>query len=194
MGIGHSAQLTFTKRRNPLSYGGELRKKKLGRGQRPLSTKSPIHVVFKTRRIRLRHRSLRSPHCFKLINSVIRRYSRHFTVKVEQLSIQHDHLHMLIRTSRRRNYLDYFRVVAGQIAQCFEKEGLLMTDTPLTGLSCNRSLWKHRPFSRVVVGAVGYRVIRNYIQLNEKEVLGKIPYRKTRLRGLSSADWALLWR
>jgi hypothetical protein len=64
---------------------------------------------------------------------LVQKYKFKFYVKVEQLSIQGDHLHLLIRTTRRSNYQSFFRVVAGQIAQQFEKEGLLtlsVTDTP----------------------------------------------------------------
>ena len=190
MGTGHHSftQLTFFRTKNKFSYGGELRKLKNGRGHRPISVKSPIHVVFKVNRHRLRHRSLRSPQSFKLVHFIVARYSKYFSVKIEQLSIQHDHLHLLIRSSRRKNIQHYFRVVAGQIAQRLEFEGLLypVTDTL-------QRIWKHRPFSRIVFGRKGLRIIKNYIQLNEKEALGKIPYRKTRLRGLSSADWKLLW-
>lgn len=193
--MGHhisTSQFSFlAKRTNQLSYGGELRKKKAGRGARPISTKQPIHVVFKINRLRLRHRSLRSFQSFKLLHVLIEKYSKHFGIKIEQLSIQFDHIHLLIRSTRRRPVHHFFRVLAGQIAQTFEKEGMLkmVTDT----LSAGAGLWRHRPFSRVVVGLKGYRIIRNYIQLNEKEARGEIKYQKNRLRGLSTADWRILW-
>lgn len=68
-----------------------------------------------------------------------------------------------------------------------------MTDTP-ENVVTKKKLWKYRPFSRVVVG--GFRALKmiwDYVQLNEKEALGKISYRKERLRGLSLADWQILW-
>lgn len=68
-----------------------------------------------------------------------------------------------------------------------------MTDTPNGGLEPKRSIWKYRPFSRVIWGWKAYRVVKNYIQLNEKEALGKIKYQKNRLRGLSTSDWQILW-
>lgn len=200
MGIGHqkSKQSSFfhSNWKHQLSYGGALRKKKLGRGQRPLSTKEPIHVVFKTERLCLRYKSLRAPQSFKLVLKIIEKYAKHFAIKIEQLSVQHDHLHLLIRTSRRRHFHYFFRVVAGQIAQSFEKEGLLvvMTHTPQAAFKSAKRLWKYRPFSRVVRGWRAYKTARDYIQLNEQEVLGKIRYQKNRLRGLSSADWQILWR
>lgn len=199
MGIGHQKpkQSSFFKInwKHHLSHGGALRKKHLGRGQRPLSTKEPIHVVFKIESLRLRHKSLRAPQNFKLVLKIVEKYAKHFVVKVEQLSVQHDHIHLLIRASQRSQFHHFFRVIAGQIAQSFEKEGLLLgvTDTPKTAFRASKNIWKYRPFSRVVRGWKSYQTVRDYIQLNEKEVLGKIRYQKNRLRGLSSADWQILW-
>lgn len=119
--------------------------------------------------------------------------------------MQADHIHLLIRTGRRSQFHHFFRVVAGQIAQRFEKEGCftVVTDTPRSGKAgrnerelearVKEKPWKHRPFSRVVRGWRAYVIVRNYIQLNEMEILGRIPYRKERLRGLSLWDWEILW-
>lgn len=201
MGIGHrhhTKQTSFFSSSgvHRFSHGGELRKKKLGRGRRPLSAKEPLHAVFKVARVCLRQKSLRAPQSFKLVLKIIEKYAKHFAVKIEQLSLQNDHIHLLIRSSRHKHYHHFFRVVAGQIAQRFEKEGLLtnsnMTDTPQYA-SQVASLWKHRPFSRWVRGWKAYKTVRNYIQLNEKEALGQIKYQKKRLKGLSTADWQLLW-
>lgn len=207
-------------RRHRYCYGGQLRKQVRGRGQRPLSCKQALHAVFKIDRTRLRHRGLRVAPCFYLIHQVVRQYSKRFYVKVEKISIQGDHIHMVIRTTRRSHFHYFFRVVAGQIAQRFEHEGLLsgslkksMTDTPqprvsveprntITGLGrClsgkkqkkGTKLWLLRPFSRVVLGAKAFQTVMDYVQLNEQEALGKIKYQKLRLRGLSSGEWAILW-
>ncbi len=130
MGIGHrnssSKQGSFFSSSGvlQLSHGGELRKKKKGRGPRPLSSKEPLHVVFKAARFQLRHKSLRTPQNFKLILEIIEKYAKHFSVKIEQRSVQKDHIHLLIRTSRRKHCHHFFRVVAGQIAQRFGSTGL----------------------------------------------------------------------
>lgn len=179
-------QLTFQSRRVLVS-GGSLRTTRQGRLARPLATKVPIHLVFKINKGVLRG-GLRAPQRFALINKLVKKYQEKFHISVEQFSIQNDHIHMLMRTSRRSNYQSFFRVLAGQIAQQFVLQKWV-TDTP-KGVK----LWKHRPWTRVVRG--GWRAIqtvRNYIQLNEKEVLGKIPYKKQRLRGLSTAEWETLW-
>lgn len=201
MGIGHRSFKQFSfdqiKSRDRYSYGGTLRQKRIGRGQRPLACKQALHVVFKVHKSRLRHRGLRSAQGFALIHKIIKQYAARFFVKIEHLSIQNDHIHLLVRTNRRSHFHFFFRVVAGQIAQRFQKEGLLLnpakktvTDThPVQGTR----LWKYRPFSRVVIGWRAFSIALNYIQLNEQEALGKIRYQKKRLRGLSSSDWEILW-
>ncbi|MEK6775038.1 MAG: hypothetical protein AABY64_13940, partial [Bdellovibrionota bacterium] len=133
-----------------------------------------------------------------------------FFVKIEQISIQNDHVHFLIRASRRTDYQSFFRVVTGQIAQQFQKNGLLnfaldlnrkkkVTDTPGKSTSTMstrkklKKLWKHRPFTRVISGWKAYKTVVSYVRLNEQEALGNIPYRKLRLMGLSAGEWEILW-
>ena len=205
MGMGHNKnqkQFSFLKTnwKHQFNHGGVLGNLRKGRGQRPLSCSEPLHLVFKINKDRLKTRTLRSSRNFKLANHIIQKYAQKFFIKIEQVSIQPDHIHCLLRTSRRSHFHYFFRVVAGQIAQQFENLELLsppikaeikssVTDAPNAGLR----LWKYRPFSRVVRGYKAYLVVRDYIELNEKEVTGVIRYSKNRLKGLSMADWELLW-
>lgn len=180
----HLEDKTFTKN---LSHGGALRNRRKGRFMRPLSTKEPLHLVFKVNKSMVKN-GLRHPKNFSLINDLFKKYGNHFFIRIEQLSIQNDHIHCLIRAPKRRLYLNFFRVIAGQIAQRLQ----MVTDTQSNGANTLR-LWKHRPFSRVVRGLKAYGIVWNYIQLNEKEALGIIRYNKNRLKGLSLSDWQALW-
>ncbi|GIL16733.1 MAG: hypothetical protein BroJett040_04840 [Oligoflexia bacterium] len=216
---GSFQEFQNTRWKNHHSYGGALRSRRQGRGVRPLSSKDPLHLVFKVNRARVKY-GLRTYRRYFLILQILERYSKKFFVQIEQYSIQGDHIHLLIRTKRRSQFTSFFRVVAGQIAQQFEQQGLLtpsvgavgwdlaqeegsprVTDTLSGGGKGERSrglmkmkkLWKHRPFTRVVRGWRALKICRNYIRLNEQEALKVIPYRKERLRGLSSAEWNLLW-
>jgi len=114
-----------------------------------------------------------------------KRYAKRFFVKIEQQAICNDHIHLLVRFSRRSLGQHFLRVVAGQIAQQLEKNGFLVTDT--------QSVWKHRPFSRVIIGWKSYLIVKNYVRLNEKEAAGEIRYQKQRLKELSMQDWEILW-
>ena len=211
MGTGHRQESLFkTNWKHRLSYGGQLRKKKLGRTARPLSSRESIHLVLKAQKDSLRTGTLRSPYSRAIIQRITKTYALRFHIKIEQYSIQGDHIHFLIRAPRRFGYQYFFRVIAGQIAQQFQSAGVLkkpMTGTPRgpqastkscpnTGQkNCESStgLWMHRPFTRVVRGHRAYKIVRDYVQLNECEIRGVIRYNKRRLKGLSMADWRLLW-
>lgn len=180
------------------SYGGSLRRLRKGRKYRPLSSRKPHHVVFKADKKAMKL-NFRSPRVYKLVHRVIKRYSKRFHVKIEQCSVNFDHIHMNIRIPRRAMSHYFLRVVAGQIAQELQNSQLLreVTDTPNAekGIGAKRlmKLWLVRPFTRVVHGWRAYITLRNYIQLNEREVNGVIPYQKERLRGLSTVYWQKLW-
>jgi putative transposase len=185
-------QMNFIRPCHNLSHGGSLRNRRSGRLARPLSCKNPIHCVLKINRKHSRI-GLRSFKSFEMIQGLIKTYAKMFFVKIVQISIQGDHIHLLIRANRRSEYQSFFRVLAGQIAQEYlKRKWVVVTDTP-KGEGRRRKLWKYRPFTRVVVGWRAYKIVRNYIQLNEKEFLGEIPYKKDRLRGLSSSEWQILW-
>lgn len=180
------------------SHGGSLRRLRKGRKYRPLSSRKPHHVVFKADKKAMKL-NFRSPRVYKLVHRIIKRYSKRFHVKIEQCSVNFDHIHMNFRIPRRAMSHYFLRVVAGQIAQELQNSQLLreVTDTPKAakGISAKRlmKLWLVRPFTRVVHGWRAYITLRHYIQLNEREVSGVIPYQKERLRGLSTVHWQKLW-
>lgn len=175
------------------SHGGSIRQLRKGRQFRPLSTRKPHHVVFKADKVALKL-NFRSPRTYKLIKRIINRYAKRFFIKVEQCSVNFDHIHLNIRVPRRAMSHHFLRVVAGQIAQEYQKANLVreVTDTPGKEKKFMK-VWKFRPFTRVVHGWRAYLTVRNYIQLNEKEATGVIPYQKERLRGLSVNHWQQLW-
>ena len=178
-------------RKNKLVHGGQHRKKRSGRGSRPLSTKQSHHIVFKVQKENLVNKSFRHPKNFAFVQRLLNRYAKKFGIKVEQISYQHNHIHLLAKSSRRANFHNFFRVFSGQIAQ-----NLKVTDTPKSKESIRGRairLWESRPFTRIVIGFKNLAVTKNYIQLNEKEVTGCISYRKQRLRGMLEKDWKILW-
>jgi REP element-mobilizing transposase RayT len=183
----HSKQQTFsaltTHWQHRYCHGGALRKSSRGRGARPISTRDPLHLVFKVDKLAVKG-GLRQPRTFALMNALLKKYSCRFHVKVEQFSIQTDHVHLLVRGQRRSCLQSFFRVLAGQFAQ-------VLTDT-FARKHEGVKVWKYRPFSRVVKGFKPYKIVRDYIQLNELEGLGR-PYSKDRLRGLSTEQLRELW-
>jgi len=186
-------------------YGGELRKSRFGRGIRPLSTKDPLHVVFKIRAGSLK-KGLRNPVTYTLVNKLLMKYSKKFFVKIEQFSVNADHIHLLIRCYKRSLYHHFFRVLAGQIAQQLiqtaqqlvqSAQHLIQPAQQLTDTQNKKKkgtgIWMTRPWSRVIKGYTAYKTVRNYVLLNKKEAEGTISYRKERTRGLSDELLRELW-
>ena len=181
-------------------HGGTLRKLRRGRTARPLSTRDPLHLVFKSN-----FKILRRLVTYTRVHAQIKRYARKFYIKIEQVAVESDHIHFLIRSSRRSNYQAFFRVLAGQIAQNTVTVAHFMHHRrgneqprrkqwqPRKKRWARVRLWKHRPFSRVVRGWRNYLTVRNYIKLNEQEALGTVPYQKKRLKGLSPEQIQSLW-
>lgn len=178
-------QQSFTKTNwsHRYCHGGTLRKSRAGRRARPLSSKDPLHLVFKCN-IAALPQGLRTAVTYTLLHQLLRKYARKFFVKIEQFSIQRDHIHLLVRGSKRSQTQHFFRVFAGQAAQ-----RILGT---VTGTPAPR-LWKHRPWTRVILGFKPYVTVKNYIQLNELEARGEIKYSNSRLAGLRPEEWERLW-
>lgn len=203
---------TELKSKHKIAHGGELRKKRQGRLSRPLSTKHSHHIIFKINSQKLSNRSFRHPKNFALVKLLLNRYAKKFFVKIEMITFQHDHIHIVARSSQRSYFHHFFRVFSGQIAQ-----NLKVTDTSTKRCSKEEAdrqkldqrrtecqleknstvklgLWKYRPYTVIVKAWRNYLILRDYLRLNEKEVTKQIPYRKQRLKGLSLGEMnQLLW-
>ena len=197
-------QLAFekTKWAHRYAHGGSLRNSRAGRLARAISSKDPIHIVFKVNRECVQG-GLRQPRRFRRIHQLCDRYAKRFFIKPDKMSIQGDHIHLVVRTARRSGLQNFLRVLAGQVAQRFESEGLarrvFVADADRDAgrntdhVERRHKFWKYRPFTRVVKGRRAYVTVTHYVQLNELEATGKVPYRKDRLRGLGSDEWRILW-
>jgi len=99
-------------------HGGSLL---LGRRRkrRPLSLSAPLHLVLRSdfavgSRSLLRHRPL--------IEKVISKAQRRFRIRVYEKAIVSNHIHLLVKGYRREDIQNFFRVVAGHIAQSILRE------------------------------------------------------------------------
>ena len=139
---------------------------------------------------------------FNLCHEILKKYSVHFFVKIEQYTVQNDHIHLIIKAYQTSSLHNFCRVVAGQIAQRLQKEGLATVSLPgIKDETLPRwkrqhlftRLWKYRPYTRMVIGFKPLLILKDYLKLNEIEALGKIPYQKSRLLGGSLESLRELW-
>lgn len=186
-------QLTFIKSRIRKAHGGDL---SLGRrrSRRPLDIKKPMHVTLRSEfaysgRCLLKHR--------KIIDTIVKKASRRFRISVYEKAICGNHLHLLVRGKTRFEIQNFFRVVAGHIAQqILELHPLRANEKPRArggapGIKRNtckhpknqRRFWAALIYSRLLSGwGKEFRTVKKYIEQNTLEALGVIPYqiRKSR--------------
>ncbi len=115
----------FTEK-SQLSHGGSLA---LGKRKtaRPLSFKCTIHLVLKTscHSQILRHRSS--------VEVIVNRFSKRFGIRVYQLAVHTDHVHIHVKLNNRILYCRWIRAITSQLA------------CQIKGVK-----WSLRPFTRVV--------------------------------------------
>ena len=107
-------QLSFIpKPRHQREHGGSLAVGKR-RSARPLNLKLSHHLTLKSShalgaRSLFRHK--------KMILGLIRKNSQKFHVKVYESAIQGNHMHLLVKAQSREGLQNFFRVIAGHVAQ-----------------------------------------------------------------------------
>ena len=136
-----------------LFHGGEL---SLGKRKvtRPFCSKRTVHLILKSNKPIL--------HANKdKVEKATRKYAKRFGIKIYQESVQRDHYHLLIRVSSKQSYSKFIRALTSYLAR-----------------HLGRGLWKLLPFTRVVNWGRSYKTVKEYIEMNKKEILGLQPYRK----------------
>ena len=145
-------QLSLIPKKEKDFHGGQLNQKKR-KVRRPLSRKKSIHLVLKC------HKKLSLFENKKLLQVLIKKYGQRFCLKVYEISIQHDHIHFLVRIPNRENYIKFIRSLTGQMAK-----------------KLGKGLFKFLPFTRIVDWGAAYRKVQAYLQKNEDEIYGRRPY------------------
>jgi REP element-mobilizing transposase RayT len=133
-------------------FGGELLKGKR-KSERPLSIKSPIHLI-------MRGRSARSFLCdANEITRIINQVAFDCGVKIYDSTINSNHIHLVIKLKCRSSYKKLIRIIAGILALKFKIKWLL------------------RPYTRIANWGRDFKALRDYLFQNHREALGVMEYR-----------------
>ena len=150
-----------------LRYGGDLL---LGKRKtaRPISTKYAMHTTLRSDEAKGRL-SFLLPKNSRLIRHLVATLPTQYGVRVYELSINGNHLHLLTRAMSRKGFKSFLRVLAGMIAM------------KLTGAKKGNGLlkrfWASRPWSRIVAGwGRAFTIVRSYVLQNQREAHGIIAY------------------
>lgn len=179
------------------------------RVRRPLTTKSAIHVTLRSDfayegRCLTKHR--------RLIYAILQKASKRFNISIYEKAVCGNHIHLLVRGKKRIDLQNFFRVVAGHIAQQILIQFPIRTNERLAVKLLNRrslqgtapcgaggapavreskckhpknqyKFWQALVFSRLLSGwGREFRNVKKYIVQNTLEVLRIIPYQPRKHR------------
>ncbi len=188
-----NSQLAFFKPSRRF-FGGRLLHRKR-RTHRPLSSKESIHLVLRTSWIgcgspgQQRSNAITSRQNKAAIQEILNQRSRQFGVRIYRRALQSNHIHLILKITNRDLYKKFVRTISGLIAsqvmknQSFEVfKNSLAGDAPRTteiqGLG--QHFWQFRPFSRLVTWGRDFKTCCGYLELNQLEALGFVPYKERR--------------
>jgi len=145
------------------------------KAQRPLTIKRPIHLILKSplavgSRSLMRHRPL--------IEKIITRSKKRFKVRVYEFAIVSNHIHLLVRGYSRHELQNFFRTVAGHIAQEILRRCPLKENEGGALKNKQNRFWQSRIYSRIVSWGREYLAVRGYVIQNTLESLAVIPYKE----------------
>lgn len=168
-----------------LFYGGSKRAKLSERKVRPLSSKDPVHLVLRSTKAKGvfgfgHQRNLRR------VNEIVRAHCERYGVKLIEYSNNFNHLHLLVKFGSRAVYVRFIRSLTGALALAVSGASKMKSLKQIFGES---GFWDFRPFTRVVRSWRGYRVVRDYVVLNQLEALEILPKRGGRLRDVTAGEW-----
>lgn len=161
-------------------FGGSLNSGKR-KVKRPLVTKRPMHVIFKSSMAKGSLSFLRTENQRK-VRSILKQEVQRRHVRVFRLSVNSNHFHFLMQGRSRREIQAFFRVVAGRVAQA------------ITGAARGKAwgcrFWDQMVFTRVVEWGRAFRIALDYVAQNDAEARGLVPYAPRIKRKANPAD---LW-
>lgn len=158
-----------------LEHGGDIRKGNR-KTARVIDTKRAIHLVMRSTRAK-NNWSMLLPRNRKQVQALLHRASQRFHVKVYQFANSGNHLHILVKCQKRRDFQNFLRFLAGGIAFAVTnaKKGC-----PVGGF------WDALAYSRVVDWGRPFEIVKTYLTKNWVEAA----------RGdfLTASKWQVAWR
>ncbi|MEO5668053.1 MAG: transposase [Bdellovibrionota bacterium] len=152
-----------------LAFGGSLLKSSHAKSSRPLSSKHALHIVLRSEwaqgaRTMLKHE--------QVIRNTLLKLGRKHGVKVYRVANAGNHLHLLVRFTKRRGLQNFLRGASGLIAR-----KMLGAER---GRAHKDSFWSQRPFTRIVSWGKDFDSVLAYVKLNTLEALGFLSRKFTR--------------
>jgi|GEM_PF-2165793 len=145
------------------SFGGILLKNSHAKCKRPLSFKTPMHLVLRSSQAQ-RKKSFLYQH--RELEKIISRHAKKQKIRMLEMANGGDHLHLILRIPRnRKHYIAFVRGLSGEIARLISgaKKG-----TALLRNSKKNKFWDHKPFTRLFENwGASYKELKRHLQNNK---------------------------
>ena len=174
-------QFRFDSLKQKYAFGGSLLKKARNRHARPIATREPMHFILKSSKAVGRN-SFGHSRNLRAVNTLVGNRCAKYGVKLISYSNNFNHLHMLLRFPSRAIYLRFVKSITAALS-------MLITGAKKNARGAQK-FFDERPFTRIVRGFKAYKIVWDYIRLNQLEAAGVIPYQRARLKNLSELERA----
>jgi len=148
-------------------YGGAIDYRKV---RRPFDSSKLTHAVFKA----ALGNNFRFTKFQGKMRDVIAHVADRYGVRVREVAVNHDHLHVLFYTKSREAQARFFRLLGAEIGRWYKALRRKFGLAP-------KVLWVNRPFTRLVSwGRKSLQRVVDYIQKNHREAMGFVAYQPRR--------------
>jgi REP element-mobilizing transposase RayT len=185
-----------------IAFGGSLLKNSHAKVARPLSSKQALHVVLRSDVAKGPYSLLKHE---RVIKNTLQKMGQKHGVKVYRVANAGNHLHLLLRFTKRRGLQNFLRGSTGLIARkvlgrerglgryAQNKSPKAIKGSELTSKSTavfgstgstrdqHFKFWSQRPFTRIVSWGKDFDGTLSYLKLNSLEALGFISRKFTRV-------------
>jgi REP element-mobilizing transposase RayT len=156
-------------------FGGSLLKNSHAKTARPFKKNLPIHIVLRSSKARGKQSLL---NCAPWVAQQLKTIAKKTGVKLERFENVGNHIHILLRATRRQSLRAFLRGITSTIAR------------KITGAKRGNELkekfWDARPFSRLIKGFKAYRIAQDYLNKNRIEAIGFEEFIDEQLRSNSN--------
>lgn len=140
-------------------FGGSLFKTRAGRrGARPLTCKGVVHLVLKT----ASSRDLGVSKNRRFIESAAEKYASDHGLKVLSLANSHNHLHLIIKLTRKASWRPFIRAFTAAVA-------MFVAGKNRWSGHKKEKFWGARPFTRIAESVKAIARLKDYVRLNQLE-------------------------
>lgn len=153
-------------------HGGSLSKGKR-KTRRPFSRRKPLHITLRSS-LAVGECSLRRPEHKSFIRETVTKLSNRFGIRIYEISINSNHMHLLLRASTHGGFKNFLRSLAGVVAR--------KVSGARKGCVLGRRFWDELAWSRIVEWGKAFWAARKYVVQNVLEADGRVPYTPRRVR------------